>query len=222
LENVSPRDTNNTNGSILLLRDDVTNLSNKWNSAISLKKALNLLGLDRRIALDLAHAGMIRIVRGPSFDGYRVWRLDRGSVEGYLNKILTHVESNTPPGEIVQLTGAAHITANVGLKAASLLGKVSQGHLTAYRTNSDGSVQLKDLTFLRADIVRLCHKVVKENGWVTKKEIINLMRISSHKLENLIRSGDLTPLSICNNKMYFDLTAIKELSPLDVHIMGGS
>jgi len=222
LENVTQETQTTPNGSILLLRDDVTNLSNNWNSAISLKKALDLLGLDRRVALDLAHAGMIKIVRGPGFDGYRVWRFDRGSVEGFLKKILAHVESNPPPGEIVQLTGAAHITANVGHKAVSLLCKVSQGHLMAYRTNNEGSVQLKDLSFLRADINRLCHRIVKENGWVTKQEVMSLLQISSHELNDLIRSGSLTPSSVCNNIVYLDLTAIQKHSPLDVRVMGVS
>jgi len=47
------------------LRDEVAILSEKWISAVSLKKALDILGLNRRVALDLAHAGKIKILRGP-------------------------------------------------------------------------------------------------------------------------------------------------------------
>ena len=220
LANVQPNQISGKNGSLLLLRDDVSFLSEVWNSAISLKTASGILGLNRRITLELAHAGKIKIVRGPTLDGYRVWRLDRNSVEGYLNNILAQVGSDPSPGEMVNLTGAVHITANVGLKAVALLCRVSQGHLSAYRTKCKGPARLKDLAFLRTDIIRLCRKIVKENGWVTKQEIINLMRISSPKLDNLIRSGSLLPSSICNNIVYFDLSAIKERIPLDARVMG--
>jgi len=219
LGNVPPKDFSGKSGSIFLLRDDVAILSGKWNSAVSLKKALDILGLNRRVALDLAHAGKIKILRGPTFDGYRAWRLDKKSVEAYLSKILASVGSDPSPGEMVDLTGAVHITANVGLKAVALLCRVSQGHLTPYRTNRKGFARLKDLGFLRTDIFRLCHKIVKENGWVKRKEIISLLQINARTLDNLIRSGSLAPSAVCNNIVYFDLTAAKERSLFDVRVM---
>ena len=219
LANFQPNDFSGKNGSILLLRNEVSTLSEKWNPAIALKTVCRILGLNRRITLDLIHAGMIKIVRGPTFDGYRAWRLDRKSVEGYLNKILASVGSDPSPGEMVNLTGAIHLTANVGLKAVALLCRVSQGHLTPFRTNSKGSARLKDLAFLRTDVIRLCHKIMKENGWVRRKEIMSLLQINALTLDNLIRSGSLTPSSVCKNIVYFDITAVKERSPLDVRVM---
>jgi hypothetical protein len=216
LENALPGDSNSTSGSVLLLRGDISKLSEKWNSAITLKSAMDILGLNRAITLDLALEGEINIVRGPTFDGSRVWRLDRGSVERYLNKILASVRSNSSSGEMVDLTGALHLTANVGLHAVGLLSRVYQGDLPIYRVESRGSAKLKNLTFVRNDIIRLCDTIVQEKGWVRKQDIMNLLQIRRKIVGQLIRSGSLNPSSICNNICYFDKTAIMEFCNSDL------
>ena len=204
LANVPPNDFSGNNGSILLLRDEVATLSEKWKSTVSLKTVMDIVGLNRAITLDLARAGMIKIVRGPSNDGHRVWRLDRASVESYLNKILAQVKSPPPPGEIVNLTRAAHITANVGMSAAEILRCVALGEIAAFTHGHDDLSGLNNLRFRLNDIRDFCAKVEAKNGWIRKEEIMRRKQVSRKAVSTWIRRGLLCPAAVHNNIQYFD------------------
>lgn len=166
--------------------------------------------MGRRVVLELGEMGLIKIVRGPTKDRYCLWKLDKASVKDFHKLIIKRIGQNSPQGEVIDLTRAAHISANVGLSSAGIIRCVVHGEIQAFLKTGDSSSGLKNLVFQLTDIRDLCNEVKQENGWMDKREIMNRMNMSLKAVNAWISSGLINSVAVCNNIQHFDKTEMKQ------------
>lgn len=200
---------NQSSPSRFVRRQEVLAWGQRLREAISLRQAMEQLGLPERLVVKLAKSGHLEVVRGPHVDGSRRWKFSRSSVINYRQQLIRQVMIPPRPVDAsFDLARAIDLLIYVGLDTLQLFERVAAGRLPAYHPQPERA-RLAELRFVEADI-RACVEAIKaENGWVTHQEIAAKMGLArKESLSEWIAVGFLSPVAMHAQVEYFDRTAV--------------
>src|SRR5262249_36517004 len=110
---------------------------------------------------------------------------------------------------LISLTEASRLVFIVGLDAASLLQRVIEGKLQAYKIDED-RLSPNCLFFHYADLRQCVENIKAENNWINREETATLLGIKDSTLARWVKIGLLTPNIIHNHVQFFNKLAINQ------------
>lgn len=202
-------------GRVLVKREDVLVLREKWEQALDLKKAANWLGLSRKYVPHLVKVGLLAALQ-TSAEG-RNWMFSPSDVAECLERITERVgilsSAERANGEkMLSVRETAHL---LQLKLGSgsyalILQKVTEGHLQAYIL-ANRRLQLKSLKFSQSDIDAYVETIKAKQGWIDCDEVVKVLGISPKSLKSWLKSGLISPVTTEWQTHYYDRQAIEKL-----------
>ena len=205
-------------GSILLIRrEDVMELSEKWKQGLNLKEVMEWLGLSDVVVVKLVQAGLLDVSPRTSQDAS--WIFSPLAVTEFQERVLGRVYSNT-----VEKNG--YKEAMLTLRQASILLKsrlgaglgeivfvlreVAEGRLRAYLPQ-DQTHSLRTLLFSRTDVDQYVEAVKAEKRWIGRKEVASIFKIHAATVQDWIKAGLISPVISGSHEHYFDRQIIENL-----------
>jgi hypothetical protein len=113
-------------------RADVLAVGQKKGVFLSLTQAAQQLGVSPKVVMDMAKIGLLQAVSTPEIDG---WLVTQKSIKRYVWALADHVIDavlERPPNSTIDLTTAAQVLSEVGLKEADILKSILDGNLKSY------------------------------------------------------------------------------------------
>ncbi len=197
---------------IFVRQADVLKLYETWNSSAGLKEAAHVLGVSEDIVLAMVAIGLLASAQNPA-TGFQSWQFNEKDLYQLLEKIKSQTKVHTEQGRVnffsVSLICASRITTQIGLNAASILARVADGTLQAYRLPSS-EFSCKDLLFDPNDLSAYIEAVKEERGWMSRKEVTKRLKIKDGTLAKWVRAGLLVPAVVHINAQYFDKATVEK------------
>lgn len=193
-------------------REDVLELRDKWDQAITLSEVMDWLGLSDTSVLKLVQIGLLT-AQQKRVKGLR-WAFNPSAVAECLDRIMEKVtdypcENNEIKENLLSLEGMRQLLATEGLDMASILQEVAEGRLPAYHSKSQRP-QLRNLLFTCTDIDTFLESMRTKKGWIGAEEVSRMLGIDLDNLSQWIQAGLISPAGYCAKKRYFDENAIKK------------
>jgi hypothetical protein len=191
-------------------RQEVLTWGQRLREAISLRQAMEQLGVPEGLVVKLAKMNHLEVIRGPHIDGSRRWKLSRSSVINYRQQLIRQVMiPSSPAAASFDLARAIDLLIYVGLDTLQLFERVATGRLPAYHLQPE-QARLADLRFAETDI-RACVEAVKgEKGWMSRQDIVGEMGLArKESLSEWIAVGFLAPVAVHAQVQYFDRTTVE-------------
>ena len=190
-----------------LNREEVLILRDKWNEAVGCAEAARYLGITKKMLLDLVEVGLLAAEKSPTEGGYPRWMFSKWSLVNCVQQISRYVEAFPEEGKrivsLVDLIAASQSLSVIGMNAASVLARVAEGMLNAYYS-TNRCLELRSLQFDYADIQQCINAIKLENGWMSREEVIQLLRVKDSTLARWVRSGVVPTTAIFGNAQYFN------------------
>jgi hypothetical protein len=192
-------------------RAEVLELQSQWNEFFNRAEAAEWLGITEHMVIDLVNVGLLVAERNPG-EGYPHWAFHKSALVDCMEKVLKRVESCVPDkigekGTFVDLAGAARMLFVVGLNAASILSYVAKGKLRAY-FSADRDLKLASLLFDRTDLQQCIQSIKSENGWISREELVKLLKVKDVTLARWVKFGLITPTAIYGGAQHFDKVSV--------------
>jgi excisionase family DNA binding protein len=186
---------------------DVLTLRGSWLSLVRLDQVAKTVGVSEEGILDMVINGIVSVQPSPG-GGETPWKFGQVSAIEFVEKVKNHTEIYTASFTPFSLAGAAQILAVVGLDAASVILRVAEGRLGAYREASK-PFACQNLLFSPTDLYHYIEVVKAENGWIEREQARKMLDISNTTLAIWISSGLLAPAATHANVQYFDRSEVE-------------
>lgn len=202
-------------------KTEVLDLCDQWNESIIRSEAALWLGVTEEMITNMVKAGLLQAEFRPS-DGFPRWLFSKSSIIRLLENLAEHVRCSSAQEHteslLISLTEASRLVFIVGLDAVSILQRVIEGKLQAYKTEED-KLSLISLLFRRADIQQCIEAVKAEKGWISREETTKLLGVKDNTLTRWVKFGLLTPSIIHKHVQFFDKVVINQF--IAEHIISG-
>jgi hypothetical protein len=187
-------------------RMEVLKLRSVWNELVNRAYAAEWLGVTERMVVDLVNVGLLSAEHCPA-EGYPSWAFSRAALHQCLDSVSRHVEvyphrEGDNRDSMVNLAGAARLLFVVGLNAVSILFNVAEGRLRACQIARQ-ELKLGSLLFDSSDIEQYIHKIKSENSWVSREEVIELLKVKDVTLTRWVRTRLISPTTVHGSAQYF-------------------
>lgn len=186
---------------LLIKRDDVLALRNRWQEAVSLEDAANLIGASRSGALSILRHGLLEQIRGPGVDGGGTWWVSYASIQDFINK-LKQVASQKPKGKLIRINYAAQVLSVYKFSFAKIIDWVLRQKIKAYWEKEDEP--LHRIKVSNADIQKLLTELREQQPWVTREKVAKERGVKIPTISRWVETGHLSPIKQTGRGMYFD------------------
>jgi len=201
---------------LLLKREDVLRLRDRWNQALTLKEVGDWLGLAKKVVPQLVQIGLLAAQQSPS-EGLN-WMFSPADVIECLERIVERAHSysiieNSDKENLLTLGKVCNLVwPKLGSGTIALiLQQVVLGRLPTYIAENS-KVQLGALLFAPTDIAAYIETVKIEKGWIGRNEVASILGINKESVVDWVRAGWISPVvRVGLQNYYFDRQAIVNL-----------
>lgn len=194
----------------LLKRSDVVELRQKWHEAITLERAVQLLGVSKDVILQLVHAKLLNAVRGRSVDGSLNWKLSHQSIAVLIDD-LRHKVVETVPDEapnFVSLVEATQMLSGYGYNMVSIIGHLRNRELHGAWVGKHE--RLDQLRVSRKDIQDLAEAIRKKQSMIPRARAAKILGVKGTTVSKWAERGLIVPIETKGTITYFDRDAVEE------------
>jgi TniQ/Helix-turn-helix domain len=201
---------------ILLKREDVLGLHDKWCQALTLEEVMDWLGLSNVVVIQLVQIGLL-VAQQSSLNGFH-WMFSREDVIECMERVTGRAHNysiveNSDKENMLTLAKATRLfKKKLGSGTTALtLQQVALGRLPAYFVQ-DSKPQLGTLLFTRIDIAAYIETVKAEKGWIEQNEVASILGIYKRSVIDWVKAGWISPVvKVGAQTYYFNRKAVENL-----------